>query len=84
MEKRNCVWYIRKYKKEICIQRYRSDVINLYGKDNLNKSEVFYAFVLQETVGVKKAKYDSLVRENTLLFFHGLYLKGLKIVTMLN
>jgi hypothetical protein len=53
----------------------------LQGKDNLNKSEVFYVFHLQETGGVKKAK---LVIENTLLFFHGLDLKGLKILTMLN
>ena len=36
------------------------------------KEKVFYASVLQETVGVKKAKYVSPIRENILLFFHGL------------
>lgn len=28
-KKIKCVWYDRKYKKENCIQRYRSDVTNL-------------------------------------------------------
>jgi hypothetical protein len=57
MEKIYCAWYIRIYKKENCIQRHRFDVTNLQGKDNLNKSEVFYAFDLQETGGVIKTKY---------------------------